>query len=259
MSVRTLMASVVALVALAAPAFGAVKTKPFEYKAGETTLVGYLAWDDAATGKRPGVLVVHEWWGHNEHARKQAERLAEAGYVGMALDMYGKGKVTQHPADAQKFAQESTKDPAVVQARFDAAVAALKKGEHVDADRIGAIGHCFGGRIVLDMAQRGADLDIAASFHGAIPAPVEKPAFRGKVAIFNGAADPMIPADAVAAYVKSLATAHADFLFTNLPGAKHAFTNPAADKAGVEGLGYNAAADENSWKAFLAQLKLAFP
>lgn len=249
----------VCLMLWATAAQAAVKTKAFEYAAGGTTLVGYLAWDDARAGKRPGVLVVHEWWGHNEHARKQAERLAQAGYVGLALDMYGKGKVASHPADAKAFMAEATKEPGTLDARFNAALDVLKKDEHVDSARVGAIGYCFGGRIVLDQAQRGAALAVVASFHGAIPGPVEKPDFKGKVLIFNGAADPMIPADAVAAFVKALAAAHADFAFANLPGAKHAFTNPAADKAGVEGLGYNAAADERSWQMLLAQLALVFP
>lgn len=242
-----------------APAHAAVKTRDFEYTQGETTLVGHLAWDDEVKARRPGILVVHEWWGLNEHARKQADRLAQAGYVGLALDMYGKGKVTQHPADAQNFMKDATKDPAVVQARFNAALELLKKDEHVDAEKLGAIGYCFGGRVVLDMAQRGADLDVTASFHGAIPPPADKPDFKGKVLLFNGAADLMIPAEAVGAFVKMLAAAHVDFVFANLPGAKHAFTNPAADKTGVEGLAYNAAADETSWKSLMTQLKLVFP
>ncbi len=243
---------------LASPALAAIKSRTFEYKAGETVLQGYIAWDDAIAGKRPGVLVVHEWWGHNEHARKQADRLAQAGYVGLALDMYGKGKVTTHPADAQKFAQEATKDAAVVAARFNAALDVLKTDEHVDATHVGAIGYCFGGRIVLDMAQHGADLAIAASFHGAVPPAAEAPTFKGRVVMFNGAADPMVPPDAVAAYVKGLATAHADFSLVNLPGAKHAFTNPAADKAGVDGLAYNAHADERSWGLLVEALKDTF-
>ena len=242
-----------------APAEAAVKSRDFEYTQGETTLVGHLAWDDEVKARRPGILVVHEWWGLNEHARKQADRLAQAGYVGLALDMYGKGKVAQHPADAQNFMKDATKDPAVVQARFNAALEILKKDEHVDAERLGALGYCFGGRVVLDMAQHGANLDLAASFHGALPPPAEKPDFKGKVLLFNGAADPMIPADAVAAFVKMLAASQVDFVFANLPGAKHAFTNPAADKAGVPGLAYSAAADDTSWKSLLTQLQLVFP
>jgi len=122
-----------------------IKTREIEYRVGETVLQGFIAWDDAAPGKRPGVLVVHEWWGHNQHARNQARRLAEAGYVGFALDMYGKGKTTTHPQDAQAFATEATKDPAVEAARFNAAMAELKRDPHVDSTRLAAIGYCFGG------------------------------------------------------------------------------------------------------------------
>src|SRR5438046_5754389 len=116
-----------------------VKTREVEYRQGETVLQGFVAWDDAARGRRPGVLVVHEWWGLNEHARNQARRLAEAGFVGFALDMYGDGRVTTHPQDAQTFAAEATKDPEVEAARFNAARAQLEAGPHVDARHIGAI------------------------------------------------------------------------------------------------------------------------
>src|SRR5437016_3310315 len=137
-----------------------VKTREIEYRQGETVLQGFIAWDDAAPGKRPGVLVVHEWWGHNEHARNQARRLAEAGYVGFALDMYGKGKVTTRPQDAQAFVSEVTKDPAVLAARFNAALEQLKRDPHVDTTRIAAIGYCFGGAVVLDMARAGARFEV---------------------------------------------------------------------------------------------------
>jgi dienelactone hydrolase len=256
---RVALAALVVLCAGFGPAAAAVKSRVIEYTQGGTTLVGYVAWDDATPAKRPGVLVAHEWWGHNDHARKQAERLAAAGFVGFALDMYGKGKVAKHPTDAKTFMQEATKDPAVLQARFDAALVALKAEPLVDTARIGAIGYCFGGRIVLDMAQRGAPLFVAGSFHGAIPEPAEKPVFNGRVLVFNGAADPMIPAEAVAKYVQALAANRADFQFFNLPGAKHAFTNPDADKAGVDGLGYSKSADEASFAAFVTAARGVLP
>src|SRR6267378_7445239 len=133
-----------ALLALTSGVSAAVRTKDVEYRQGDTVLQGFFAWDDAAKGRRPGVLVVHEWWGHNEHARDQAKRLAQAGYVGFALDMYGKGRVTTHPKDAQGFMSEVKKDPAVIPARFHAALEQLKQDPHVSADHIAAIGYCFG-------------------------------------------------------------------------------------------------------------------
>src|SRR6266850_4066867 len=140
---------VAGLLAMTSAASAAVRTKEVDYRQGSTVLQGFFAWDDAAKGKRPGVLVVHEWWGHNEHARNQAKRLAEAGYVGFALDMYGKGKLAAHPQDAQAFMAEATKDPAVVTDRFNAALAELKRDPHVDKEKIAAIGYCFGGGVVL--------------------------------------------------------------------------------------------------------------
>ncbi len=248
-----------AMLAVATAAFAEVKTREIEYTQGETVLQGYLAWDDALPGKRPGVLVVHEWWGHNAHARRQTERLAQSGYVAFALDMYGKGKVTTHPADAQAFAAEATKDPAVVTARFEAARAQLTQDPHVDPERIAAIGYCFGGAIVLGQARAGADLDAVATFHGALAAahPAEKGKVRARILVMTGAADPLVPPDQVAAFEKEMKSAGARFRVVRYPGAKHSFTNPDAGQAGMEALAYNAEADQKSWAALLELLKKA--
>src|SRR6184192_3419253 len=181
MSLQYGLALVVAWLAFAPPAPDAarIQTKEVEYRQGGTVLKGFIAWDDAVAGKRPGVLVVHEWWGLNDHARNQARRLAEAGYVGFALDMYGAGKVTTHPQEAQAFATEATKDAAVVAARFNAALDLLKRDPHVDPARIAAIGYCFGGGVVLNMARSGADLAAVVSFHGSLG--TKTPAEPGKV------------------------------------------------------------------------------
>ena len=148
---KLLAAAAAALVATTAAA--KVQTKVIEYTQGDTPLQGFLAWDDAAKGKRPGVLVVHEWWGHNQHARNQAIRLAKAGYVGFALDLYGKGKVATHPKDAVAFMQEATKDPETVAARFDTALDLLKQQPQVDPEKTAAFGYCFGGGVALNMAR----------------------------------------------------------------------------------------------------------
>jgi dienelactone hydrolase len=253
-------AMVIALVASAATASAEVKTKVVDYTVGGTPLQGFIAWDDASAGKRPGILVVHEWWGHNEHARNAARRLAEAGYVGFALDMYGKGKVATHPDDAMKFMTEATKDPAAVAARFNAALAELKRDPHVDPQRVGAIGYCFGGTIVLSQARQGADLDVVASFHGGLGglAPVKPGAVKARVLVYTGAADPMIPADQVEAFRKDMAAAGAKVEIVTYPGAKHGFTNPAAGSFGMDALAYDAAADKDSWAAMLKAFKEAF-
>jgi dienelactone hydrolase len=248
------------LLVLAPLALAGVKTKTVEYKQGETTLQGFFAWDDSAKEKRPGVLVVHEWWGHNEHARNQARRLARAGYVGFALDMYGKGKLATHPKDAEAFMTEATKDPEVVTARFNAALAMLKSDPHVDPEKIAAIGYCFGGGVVLGMARAGADLDAVVTFHGvlAAKAPAEKGAVKARILVLTGADDPMIPAAQVEAFKSEMTAAGAKFDVVSYPGAKHSFTNPRADKAGMDALKYDAEADKKSWAAMLEMFKQVF-
>lgn len=252
---RLLAISAVFLLA-AGSASAALKTRVVDYSGGGTDLQGYMAWDDAVQGKRPGVLVVHEWWGHNAHARRAAERLARAGYVAFALDMFGKGKLATHPDQAQAFVAEATKD-ALVPERFDAALAVLKADPHCDTTRIGAIGYCFGGAVVLGMARAGADLKAVGTFHGALATqtPAQPGAVKAKLLIQAGTADPMVPAAQLSAFEKEMTDAHADFKVIRYPGAKHSFTNPDAGKAGVPGLEYNAAADRKSWVALIAFFK----
>ncbi len=254
------VAMVVALVASAATASAEIKTKVVDYAVGGTALQGFIAWDDASAAKRPGVVVVHEWWGHNEHARNSARRLAEAGYVGFALDMYGRGKLAAHPDDAMKFMTEATKDPAALGARFNAALAELKKDPHVDPSRVGAIGYCFGGTVVIGQARLGADLDVVASFHGGLGGlpPVKPGAVKARVLVYTGAADPMIPADQVEAFRKEMAAAGAKVDIVSYPGAKHGFTNPDAGSFGMDALAYDAAADKASWAAMLEAFKEVF-
>jgi dienelactone hydrolase len=254
---KTLMLAVAVAVTLATPALAEVKTQEVEYKQGDTVLQGFVAWDDAKKGKRPGVLVVHEWWGHNQHARNQAIRLAEAGYVGFALDMYGKGKVADHPDSAQAFMKEATKDPAALSARFNAALEQLKQNELVDTQRIGAIGYCFGGAVVLGQARAGADLKAVATFHGAIATetPAQPGKVKAKIIVLNGAADPMVTPEQREAFKKEMKAAKVKYEFIDLKGAKHGFTNPDADKHGMPALAYNAEADKKSWAEMLKFFK----
>jgi dienelactone hydrolase len=246
-----LRAASVAVILAAAPVLAGaeVQTKEITYKQGDTELQGFFAWDAQAKGKRPGVLVVHEWWGHNQHARNQAIRLAKAGYVGFALDMFGKGKVTTHPQEAQAFAAEAMKDPQVSKARFLAALDVLKKDPHVDPEKIAAIGYCFGGGVALAMARQGVDLDAVATFHGALatPQPAAPGAVKPRLLILTGADDPMIGPDQVEAFKKEMTAAGAKFEVVSEPHAKHGFTNPDADKVGMAALAYNAEADKDSW------------
>lgn len=246
-----------ALLIAATTASAAVKTKEVEYTQDGTKLHGVLAWDDAAKGKRPGVLVVHEWWGMNAHARRQAERLAEAGFVGFALDMFGDGKVTTHPQDAQAFVAEAMKDPGVTTARFEAARAVLEADPHVDAKHIGAIGYCFGGSVVLDMARSGADLGAVATFHGALG--TEHPAEQGKVKapllVMTGTDDPFVTAENVTALEQEMKAAGANLKVIRYPGVKHSFTNPDAASYGMPQLAYRADADKKSWSSMVSMFK----
>ncbi len=260
MTLRTLFATVAAaFVTLgAAAAHAEIKTQEIEYKQGETTLMGFVAYDDAKADKRPGVLVIHEWWGHNEHARNQAKRLAEAGYVGFALDMYGKGKVATHPKDAMAFMEEATKDFAVAKARFDAGLAELKKQPQVDPEKIAIVGYCFGGGVALHMARGGVDVDAISTFHASLAnmgPPAEKGAIKPKIQVHTGADDPMVNKAQVDAFKKEMKAAGGKVDVISYKGAKHSFTNPDADKVGMPALAYDAAADKKSWDATMKFFK----
>jgi dienelactone hydrolase len=245
--------------ALQGHALAEIKTEVVEYKQGDTALQGFVAWDDAIPGKRPGVLVVHEWWGHNQHARNQAERLAKAGYVGFALDMFGKGKVASHPKDAQAFVAEATADAKVERARFDAALALLKKRKEVNPAKIAAIGYCFGGGVVLDMVRQGEPLAAVVTFHGALGSKLSaKKPVKTRILVLAGADDPMVGKPQVEAFRKEMTDAGAHFRVVEYPGAKHGFTNPDAGKFGVPGLEYNAKADQDSWEELVVFFKEIF-
>lgn len=238
--------------ALLASAHAAIKTEEVTYSAGGVNMKGYIAYDDAIKGKRPGVIIVHEWWGHNAYARKRANLLAQLGYTAFAIDMYGDGKQANHPNDAGKFANEVFQNIEGAKARFTAAMDVLKKHKTVDATRIAAIGYCFGGGVVLHMARFGFDLKGVASFHGSLgtQTPAEKGKVKAAVLVCNGAADPFVTAEQVEALKKEMQNAGVDFQYFAYEGAKHSFTNPDADANGKKfemPLEYNKAADEKSW------------
>lgn len=257
-----LCAAVAAAWLVPAPAAAAVKTLEVDYKQGDTPLHGFLAWNDAAQGKRPGVLVVHEWWGLNDNTRNKAKHLAESNYVAFAVDLYGNGKVADptHPKDAQSFMAEAAKDPAVLRARFNAALDVLKKDPHVDPQKIAAIGYCFGGGVVLNMARAGADLDAVVSFHGALnpTTPAPKGTMKARILVLTGGDDPMAPAAVVDSFKKEMDAAGAHYEVISYPGAKHAFTNPDAGKAGIDALAYDADADKKSWAEMLKLFSSVF-
>lgn len=228
------------------------------YDTDTTNMIGYLAYDESSSDKRPGVLVVHEWWGHNDYARQRADMLAEMGYVALAVDMYGDGKQADHPDDAGKFAMSVMGNFPTAEARFRAAVDKLKEDPRVDGESIAAIGYCFGGAVVLSMANTGMeDLDAVVSFHGGLGLPVmpEEGKTNARVLVCNGADDPFVSADQIEAYKSAMDAAGANYEFINYEGAKHSFTSKEADSNGEKfelPLAYNQEADEQSWAAMSA-------
>jgi dienelactone hydrolase len=243
----------------ASTAAGAVKTREIEYKqeGTGTPLKGMIAWDDAQTGKRPGVLVVHEWWGLNDYARSSARKLAEAGYVAFALDMFGNGKSTDQRHDAEAMMGAAMKDPQAMIQRFNAAMSQLEHDPHVDPTRIGAIGYCFGGAVVLNMARAGENLKAVVSFHGILATehPAEKGQVHARILALAGDSDPFVPAAQVTAFEKEMQAAGAQVRVKVYPHAKHAFTNPDAAKYGMPELEYNADAAKDSWNEMLKLFK----
>jgi dienelactone hydrolase len=260
---RKWIAGAAVLLAVGA-AQAAVKEEPVTYRAGDTTLKGFVVYDDAAKGKRPGVIVVHEWWGITPHVRGEARNLAGQGYTAFVADMYGDAKTADNPKDAGALSGAVMKSPETMQARFDAARAVLMKHPTVDPDRIAAIGFCFGGSVVLNMARAGEDLDAVVAFHaglGAAGPQAESGKVKAKVLVLNGAADPFVKPDSVDAFKKEMQAARVDLRYVEYPGAVHAFTNPDATAKGKQfnlPLAYDAQADAQSKAEMRKFLSAAF-
>ncbi len=238
-----------------------IVTEEISYSVGETNLTGYLAMPRNAKDL-PGVLIVHEWWGLNDYVRERAKMLAEMGYVAFAIDMYGDGKVAEHPKDAQLFMMEVVNDQEAAKARFQAGLAIIKSQPQAHPNKTAAIGYCFGGAVVLSMARAGADLDGVVSFHGALGnlAPIASEDIDTKFLVLNGGADPLVTDEQISTFKTSMDNAGLDYTFVEYESAQHAFTNPSATALGEEfelPLEYNAEADADSWQrmhAFLTKL-----
>ncbi|MBC8287422.1 MAG: dienelactone hydrolase family protein [Nitrospinae bacterium] len=241
------------ILGLATAAHAEIQTQEIEYTQNGTTLKGYLAYDSAIKGKRPGILVVHEWWGHNEHARNRARMLAKIGYTALAVDMYGNGKLADHPKKAGEFLNAAFKDWATSQARFNKAREVLQSHKTVDAERIGAIGFCFGGAVSIRMARGGADLDGVVAFHSSLPLEPAITNMKASLLVINGSQDGFLKPETVGSFSSQMMTGNVDFTYMNLSGVKHSFTNKQADefnkKFNIPSLQYNKQADERSWLA----------
>jgi dienelactone hydrolase len=237
------------LLALPVAAQAALKTESVEYKDGDTALKGFLVYDDALQGKRPGVIVVHEWWGLNDYARQRAEMLAELGYVAFAIDMYGDGKATEHGDDAKAWMTQITQNLGAWQKRALLGLEILKKHELVDPDYTAAVGYCFGGSTVMQMAYAGAELDGVVSFHGTLPPATaeQQKQIKAKVLVAHGEDDTFIPPKRELAFKRALDAAGADWQMVTYGGVRHGFTNPRADDSGIDGVKYDEKADDRSW------------
>ncbi len=227
-----------------------VVSKSVEYKEGDTVLEGFLAYDDEKTGKLPGVVVVHEWTGLGDYVKDRAKQLAKQGYVAFAADIYGKG-VRPNPSEAGKVAGLYKNDRPLLRKRVNAAFNELKKQTRVDDRKIAAIGYCFGGTAVLELARSGANLNGVVSFHGGLasPTPDDAKNIRAKVLVLHGADDPNVPNDEVEDFEEEMREAKVDWQLVKYSQAVHAFTNPAAGNDNSKGAAYNALAAKRSWRA----------
>jgi len=242
-----------------------IQSEQFTYSVDGTEMTAYLAWDSEIEGTRPGVLVVHEWWGMNDYARRRADMLAELGYTGMALDMYGGGQVADSPDEAGALMNGLLENLSTVRRRFNAALEAMQAHATVDGANCAAIGYCMGGGIVLHMARYGAGLKAVGSFHGALPLGVaaqgEGADVTARIGVYHGESDVLIPDEAVAEFRAEMEKTGADCLFIPLPTALHGFSNAAAtgngEKYGLP-LRYDERADAASWNHLQLLLQSAF-
>ena len=255
---RMLLALLAFTATLNTPVRAAIQEREVAYQDGDLALRGVLVWDDAVSGPRPGVLVVHEWWGRNDYAKRRATMLAGLGYAAFAVDMYGAGKLTSDPAQAGAWAGALKNDRPAMRARVGAGLKAFQEQkEVVDPANIAAIGYCFGGTTVLELARGGAPVKGVVSFHGALgtPTPSDIAGYKGRILACHGADDPYVPDAEVAGFVKEMRDAKADWQFVHYAGAVHSFTSPAAGNDPSKGAAYHAEADRRSWRDMQGFLK----
>ena len=236
-----------------------VKGEEITYSDGGTTLKGYIAYDASRKGKRPAIIVVPEWWGNNEYTRMRARMLAELGYIAIAADMYGDGKLAADPKQAQEFATPFYQNPALGKGRIQAAMDKIKEYPQTDDKKIAAIGYCFGGSAVLNAAKMGMDLKGVVSFHGGMPGvPATTGSTKAKILVCHGGADKFETPEEIKHFKHNLDSVKVPYTFKIYPGATHAFTNPEATATGKKfnlPIAYNQVADKRSWQDMKIFLK----
>lgn len=217
------------------PAFASIKEIPVKYTDGETPMRGFVVYDTAVKGRRPGIIIVHEWWGITTHIHREAYRLARHGYTAFIADMYGDGRTADNPDDAGALSGGVMNNAKAMESRFNAAREQLSNQPTVDPTRIGAVGYCFGGAVVLNMARAGADLAGVVGFHASLGLNTPAPApgtVKAKILVLNGADDPFVKKEEYAKLKGDMDAAKADYRVVEYPGAVHAFTNPEATALG---------------------------
>jgi len=248
---KIVLTIVLFVVLLPSTLHAAIRAESVRYRQGDTEFQSILVYDDAFQGKRPGILVCPEWWGLNDYAKHRAEMLAQLGYVALAVDLYGGGQTTEDPQLARKLSGELKSNRPLLRQRVNAALEQLRKDPRVDGQQIAAIGYCFGGTTVLELARSGAEVRGVVAFHPGLdsPNPSDGRNIKGRVLVCYGANDTASPAKDVDAFEQEMRQNHVDWQMNLYGDAGHSFTNPAADQRGIPGLAYNAKADHRSWQA----------
>lgn len=248
---KYVLSAIIGMMTLSPFAHAAIKSEAVNYEFGGQKFIGYLAYDDAIQGKRPGIVVYPEWWGVTGYAKHRAEMLAELGYVALAVDLYGDGKVTNDPKEAGQWAGALKSNRALLRQRANAGLDELKKNALVDTQNLGAIGYCFGGTTAIELGRSGADVKAIVTFHAGLdsPNPADGKNIKGHLLVCHGGDDGFTSEKDMDAFQQEMRENHVDWVIIILGGAVHSFTNPEADKHGIPGVAYNARADHRSWQA----------
>lgn len=256
---RTLLAFLITIF-FASSSYATIIVEEVDYQHGKTLLRGTLAYDDSITTPKPGILVLPEWWGHNDYVKQRTREMAEKGYIAFAADMYGTDQVTKDPQIAQEWSKPFYENRDLMRRRARAGLDVLLKQKHLDKKKIAAIGFCMGGTVALELARNGENLRGVTAFHAGLQFPdkVIRGNVRAKVLVLNGGADPMVPPEERESFIQDMQNAKADLQFMQYGGAVHAFTNPDADKYKIKGVAYNERAEKRSIKAMDAFLTEVF-
>lgn len=243
--------SILAVLVTTTSSFAKIVSEVIPYKDGDTQLEGVLVYDDANSSKKPGIIVVHDWMGLRDFSKNRAEELAKMGYIAFAADIYGKGVRPKDAKEASEFATKYKSDRALLRSRVRSALDTLSKNKNVDRKKLAAIGYCFGGTTVLELARSGANVKGVVSFHGGLntPTPQDAKSIKGKVLALHGGDDPYVPKEEVTAFEEEMRNANVDWQLIAYGGAVHSFAVPEAGNDNSKGAAYNKKADERSWKA----------